>query len=456
MKYRHYNTRLREYQRNAVSFLLDKPYRALFAEMTLGKTVITLLALEEMKTLGVLPPVLLVAPASTLATTWPDEISDWGFDFSYEVLVGGKPPARKKQLEKQVDIYMVSYELLPWLVEQRDFKKLKVLVCDEITKLKSTKSVRFRALRKHLKQFSKRIGLTGMPVSNHLIDLFGVMYVVDAGETFPKKTEFLGEFFHNVSHGDYPIYKVIQGAEKKIHKKIAKNSLVLETSDYLNLPPYVYSNVLLELPKELDKLYHSLEQDFLAEIQDVTIAPETAAVLSTKLRQVTSGFLYGEEEVLQLHDLKIQATKDYVEQLVGEPTIIAYYYQETRRKLAEAFPRAPQIGKGVKGEELRGAVRKWNSGEAPVLLMHASKGHGLNLQFSGHRLFWYELTWIGEDYAQLNARLRRVGQRSNHVFIHHCLIKGTIDERMLKSLKDKKSTQDRLFQAIKQDGKEMK
>ena len=94
-------------------------------------------------------------------------------------------------------------------------------------------------------------------------------------------------------------------------------------------------------------------------------------------------------------------------------------------------------------------IDAWNRGEIPVALAHpASIGHGLNLQSGGHIIVWYGLPWSLELYQQSNERLNRPGQ-TQICRIYHLILKGTHDERVLKSLVDKDAGQAAAIEALR-------
>jgi SNF2 family DNA or RNA helicase len=87
------------------------------------------------------------------------------------------------------------------------------------------------------------------------------------------------------------------------------------------------------------------------------------------------------------------------------------------------------------------AVKRWNAGQLPVMLVHpASAGHGLNLQHGGHTMVWASLPWSLEEYQQTNKRLARNGQQ-HPVVIHHLLSPGTVDYTVLQALRTKDNIQ---------------
>lgn len=445
--------RLFKFQKTAISFIHRRPYAALFIEMGLGKTLITLSALDDLKIVGAFYPTLILAPPNVCVTTWPDEIKKWDFDFSHVALTGN-PARRKKLLNKilteKIEIVFMSYDMLPWLVKQKEYKYFRILVEDELTKLKSTKSNRWRSLKKILHHFTRRIGLTGMPVPNHLIDLYGMMYAVDGGMTFPKKTEYISQYFINVSKNEYKIYKPYPGAEEKIYKRVAPNCLAMKAEDYLDLPEYVDQVFTLQLSKSARRIYDQIEREFFTEIGDEYIDIETAAIKSLKLRQLLSGFLYNDNTTLQINKERLGIFKDAVENMNGEPKLIGYNFQESYQRLKKTFKKAEFVVKGTKANELKAIMKDWNAGNIEELVVNpATSAHGLNLQFGGHHVFWYEMIHNHDDFAQFNARLRRNGQESPFVSRHFFLFENTYDFIMQAQMTDKVNTQDRFYNFVR-------
>ena len=417
--------------------------------MGLGKTLITLSILEHLQIFGGFQPTLITAPKAVCYTTWQDEIDQWGFEFSTSTIVG-KPKERLEALHDSADIYLTNYDNLVWLQQQKESKKFRILAMDELTMLKSTKAARTKALWKMRHQFIRRIGLTGMPVPNHLIDVFSMMRMIDNGKTFPKKTEFVSKYFYNISRESYPIYVPTNSAEDEIHKLIAPSVITMKADDYLDLPEFMPQKINLHMDSKMQRDYDEIEKEFMLSLEDnIYIDVKTAATKSIKLRQLTSGFIYNGAETHVLNEVKLKACKEFIDSLNGEPCIIAYNFKQTRNRLLETFKGALHIGSGMSKIETQQAVKKWNSGKYPVLLVHPKPAaRGLNLQFGGHHLLWYEMTWILDDHEQLNARLKRPGQKSKWIGIHYLMFKDTIDEAMYDSLMIKKDTNDRLYKAV--------
>ena len=163
---------------------------------------------------------------------------------------------------------------------------------------------------------------------------------------------------------------------------------------------------------------------------------------------MANGMVYDENrETVLLHDQKLVALEEMVESMNGRPLLAAYWFQHDLKRIKERFPDARVIQSNQDIEE-------WNKGKIPLGLIHpASSGHGLNLQAGGHTICWFGLTWSLELYQQLNARLWRQGQKET-VVVHHIITKSTMDEQVMKRLKEKDISQQSLIDAVKYELRE--
>lgn len=442
-----------DYQKKAIDHILANEQAGLFLEMGLGKTVSTLTAIEQLRydrfEIG---KVLLIAPKRVVQDTWPDEIDKWAHVNHLKMsVVLGTPKQRREALATQADIYAINRENVVWLVEElgKDWP-FDTLIIDELSSFKSSKSKRFRALRKVRPYFKRVIGLTGTPAPKGLYDLWSQLYLLDSGERLGKTlTSYQNAYFRpgRVDPARHIVYEWVprgQEAEEAIYDKIGDICLSMKTVDYLTLPDRIDNVVQIELPPKERKLYEKLEKEQLLEFDDQDVIADNAAALTNKLLQLSNGAIYDEDGgVVHVHDRKTDELKEIVEEMQGQPVLVFYSFRHDLDRLKKAFPKAEELDKPD-------SVKRWNAGEIPMLLAHpASAGHGLNLQHGGQVIVWYGLTWSLELYQQANARLHRQGQKSS-VIIHHLLTKDSIDERVLKSLQDKEMTQEALFEAIKE------
>lgn len=437
-----------DYQKYATKFILQHPIAAVFLEMGLGKSVITLTALFDLiLDQFVIGKVLVIAPLRVARDTWPSEIQKWDHlkGLKYSVVVG-TAAERKAALMQQADVYIINRENVDWLVTKSGIPfRFDMIVIDELSSFKSWQAKRFKSLLK-VRPFVKRIvGLTGTPSSNGLMDLWAEFRVLDLGQRLGRYiTHYRNAYFTPDKRNAEVIfsYKPLPGAEDQIYKRIEDITISMKSCDYLKLPECVINEVPVFMSEKEQEVYDSFRDDMVAKIKDKEIDAVNAAVLSGKLLQMANGAVYDDEKnSLLIHDRKLDALEDLIEGANGKPVLVAYWYQHDAERIKSRFD--------VREIKTSKDITDWNNGDIPVAIIHpASAGHGLNLQTGGSTLIWFGLTWSLELYQQTNARLHRQGQ-TDTVIIHHIIAKGTIDENVMKALRQKEKTQNALIDAVK-------
>lgn len=448
---------LHEYQERGVSHIIDNEYCALFLDMGLGKTVTTLTAIKELLDNCIISNALVIAPKKVTQVTWSDEIKNWehlqGLTIS---VIDGTAKQRREAMAAKADIYAVSRDNIVWLVLEHGGVKLPydMVVIDELSSFKNHASKRFRAMRKVRKFIPRVVGLTGTPAPNGLIDLFAQMYLIDEGQRLGKTvTAYRDRFFRpGKRNGDivytYELKAPQNETEKQISDLISDITISMTAEDYLKMPDKIMLYDYVDLAPKVLAMYRDFEKEQILELinSDEPISAASAAALSNKLQQFANGAIYdAERNVKDIHDDKLDKLEELVEAANGEPVLIAYSYKHDLERIMQKL----KAYKPVKLEKPE-HIADWNAGKIPVLITHpASAGHGLNLQKGGHNIVWFGNTWSLELYQQFNARLYRQGQ-GKPVTIHHIVTRGTIDEKIIKSLDGKRETQDGLMESIKE------
>lgn len=351
-------------------------------------------------------------------------------------------------LNEQTDIYIINRENVDWLVNKSGYKfDFDMVVIDELSSFKNHQSKRFKSLMKVRPLVKRIVGLTGTPSSNGLMDLFAEFKILDMGK---RLGYFIGQYRNTYFKPDKmngPIvysYKPLPNAENAIYEKISDITVSMKANEYLKMPELLTSNYVVELSNSENNRYDEMKKSLVLEITDGEITASNAASLSNKLCQLSNGAIYDDEQnIVEIHDRKLEALDDIIESMNGKPLLIAYWYRHDLERIKSRF--------SVREIKTSEDISDWNDGKIPVALIHpASAGHGLNLQNGGSTLVWFGLTWSLELYQQTNARLYRQGQK-NTVVIQHIITKDTIDEQILKALKKKNKTQSDLIDAVKAD-----
>lgn len=482
----------RNYQITAVKWLLEHACAALFLKPGLGKTSTTLAALTILKNKGMFGKTLIIAPLRPCYSVWPNEIQKW-LDFSHFSYEIAHDDNFEHALKADVDIVLINPEGLDKMlgVEKTDVptrvkdrvtgalvdttrrsievnkKKFKAygfknLVVDELSKFKHHSTDRFKAFKQVLDTFDRRWGLTGSPSANGLLDLFGQCYILDMGNALgPYITHYRNTYFDS----DRYQYKwtLRPGADKLIYEKIADLALQMGY-EHLDMPELVENNIYIDLPDNVMDLYLRMEKSYVLQLEKGFSSALTAAAASTKIRQIASGGIYIDPEVLanglrkpkaerewqHLHTKKVEALREFTDELQGDPVLVAYDFEHDLERLRHGF-KDGEFADDYNMKEFSALEARWNRGEVPILFGHpASIGHGLNLQGSSQNVCWHTPTWNREHYDQFIDRVWRQGNKHDRVFVTRIVARNTIDEVMLGALNFKGSVEEALYQGLKE------
>lgn len=457
---------LHNYQKACVEHIIENKFCGVFLEMGLGKTVSTLTAINYlMYDYCEIGSVLVIAPKRVAESVWQEEAENWEHlkHLKFSKIIGNEQQ-RIAALKAKADIYIISRDNIAWLCALYGGGKLPfdMIVIDELSSFKSYKSIRFKALRGVRPYLKRLVGLTGTPAPNSLIDLWPQIYLMDRGERLEKTiTKYRERYFRPGKTNGQVVYSynLLEDSEYLIHKKIEDICISMKADDYLEMPFRTDNYIKLRMPEKLKKQYLDFEknkvldlfkseQELINSVADnrcVEINVVNAAALSNKLLQFANGAVYDEDRVVHdIHDIKLEALKEIIDDANGKPVLVAWAFQFDRDRIKEYL-------KAYKPRELKNNkdIQDWNAGKIQVLLAHpASAGHGLNLQAGGNIIVWYGQTWSLELYQQFNARLYRQGQKE-HVIINHLILEGTHDEDVIEALKRKDRKQDSLMNSIK-------
>ena len=438
-----------DYQRYAAEFIITHPISALLLDMGLGKTSITLTAINDLLFDSFeVHKVLVVAPLRVARDTWSAEIEKWEHlkNLRYSVVIG-TAQERISALSTPADIYIINRENIQWLVEESGLPfDFDMAVIDELSSFKNHQSKRFRAFMKSRPKLKRIVGLTGTPAGNGLMDLFAEFKLLDMGERLGRLIgQYRNTYFQPDKRNGMVIYsyKPLPNAERQIYDKISDITISMKAADHLKMPKLISAEYTVRISEKEKEKYDRLKKDLILSTEDNEVTAANAASLSNKLSQMANGAVYSDDEsVIQIHDRKLDALEDIIESMNGKPLLVAYWFKHDLERIRKRF----EIREIKSSED----ISDWNSGIIPVALIHpASAGHGLNLQNGGSTLVWFGLTWSLELYQQTNARQWRQGQTADTVVIQHIIAKSTIDEQIMKVLKTKDTTQAALITAVK-------
>ena len=443
-----------DYQQYASDFIEAHPVAAILLACGLGKTIITLTAVQNLLFDSFeVRKVLVIAPLRVARDTWPAEISKWDhLGLLRSSVAVGNTAERISALERKADLYIINRENVQWLIDESTLPfDFDMVIVDELSSFKNHRSKRFRALMKRRPVVKRIVGLTGTPASNGLIDLWAQFKLLDKGVRLGR---FIGAyrdayFSPDKRNGQIVFsYKPAPGAEERIYKAIEDITISMKAQDHIRMPELVSTEYRVALSDDERMAYEKLRKDLVLDSSGGQVTAANAASLSGKLLQLANGAVYTDDgKIIALHDRKLDALEDLIEAANGQSVLVAYWFKHDLQRITG---RLEKLGVAFSTLDTSESIRAWNEGNLPVGLIHpASAGHGLNLQSGGNCLIWFGLTWSLELYQQTVARLWRQGQQSETVVVQHLITENTIDERIMQVLSGKAATQDALIDAVK-------
>lgn len=453
---------LHGYQIDAIKHQLAHPESMLWLDMGLGKTVVTLTTVYERLKRGEIKRALVVAPLRVIQSVWEQESKNWCYlnrmKFS---LIHGSEASRQYAADRPADIYLVNYEGLDWLstfyvhkyLSQGKALPFQMIVFDEVSKMKNSTSNRCVAMAPLLQYIPYRTGLTGTPAGNGYQDLHGQYLMIDMGRRLGvAKQQFEHRFFHSVGYMGYK-KALMKGGDEMIKERIADITMQMSAAQYLTLPKVSHNNVWIDLPMSARKKYNQLEKDLFTVLDDGSeIEVFNQASLTGKCLQAANGALYqepGEPQWSRLHDAKLDALDDIIEESAGQQILVPFCYRHDAERIMKRHPNAVWVSSKMKQAEFLDALARWKSGDLDLLIGHpGSMAHGIDgLQHKGHIVVWFGVNWSLELYLQANGRINRQGQK-HPVMIHHILARDTLDLAVMEAIEGKHQTQEELRATI--------
>jgi SNF2 family DNA or RNA helicase len=450
----------RKFQERSKNFMRNHESSGLFLEPGLGKTSISLSLVKLLKQISETRGVLVIAPLRPAYLVWPAEVEKWDEfkHLSWCILHGNEKDEYFD--EGGYDLYFMNPEGLPWLIRKLHGKRytswpFDCLIVDESTKFKNPSSQRVKLLKRIAPKFKRRHLLTGTPAPKGLMDLFGQFLIMDGGKTFGTKIgSFRKKYFYKSGYMGHD-WKLFPRSAEQIHKAIAPSVLQMKAEDYLELPELIINKVPIELPPDAREAYNKIEKDFRIDFAEGRVTAMNAGVVSSKCRQIASGGVYldGQEQTWKhVHLEKAKACADILEELQGNPALVAYEWRHDLDRLEKSFGQGiPTIRGRLSMSRTRAIEQRWNRGESPLLFgQHTAIALGLNLQGAGNTIIIHTLPWNYETFYQLIRRIYRQGQKSKQVFVHALVARKTIDEAVWTSLQERNGIHISLFDALKE------
>lgn len=253
-----------DYQAYCIQRVVEDPAVGLFLRPGLGKTVITLSAVNILKYFRwQVQKVLVVAPKKVAEATWSKEAAKWDhLQHLRTSVVLGSATKRIKALNTPADIYVINRENVEWLVDYyKQAWPFDMVVLDESTSFKNSQSKRWKAMRRVRRFIKRMVLLTGTPSSKGLIDLWAQVYLLDCGERLGQSLSAYRERYFDPdqrSRTQIFSYKAKDGAESAVLDAISDICISMKAEDYLELPDFIQHEVPVLLDAKARRAYHAV------------------------------------------------------------------------------------------------------------------------------------------------------------------------------------------------------
>lgn len=439
------------YQVEGVDFLTSRPSSALFWAPGLGKTGTVLEAFLNLRKRKLVKRMLVMAPLKVCQGVWRQEAEKWDLFAGLKIGLAHGKDKERVMLDESLDIVLLNYDaLILWGHEYLQHSPFDIVCFDELTRMKHTNTRRHKVMRGLLGYFKFRWGLTGTPIPNGYLDLFGQVFCLDGGQRLGQFiTHYRFKYFHQKPWDKWTWYPN-QNTGRDITRLLSNLAHTVDEKKWLNLKEPKVVERRVDLPKDAMAQYKLMEAQFIAKIKDKTVTAANAAVLSGKLRQMASGAVYDEaRDVIKVHDAKLDSLESLVEEMAKDPMIVVVGFLHEVDMIRERLGyEVPYIGGGVPDSVMQKTIKHWNLGWIPLILAHpTSVSAGLNLQFGGRALAWYSMTWNREEREQMLRRIRRKGQE-RQVFEYHIMANKTIDDYLIEVSAQKGVTQENFLAGL--------
>jgi hypothetical protein len=442
----------------------------IWAGMGSGKTSAMefLIALLKLTEDAFNEPVLVIGPMRVARDTWPEDMARWEQFKDLRIMpLVGTPTERKDKLRCLADIFTLSYNLAPWLVEHYMEKwPYRVVIADESDNLASfrekrggvglnTKKAARAGVRAHSlgmiahNMTDRWINLTGTPSANGLQALWGPQWYIDRGAALGRtRTAFVQRWFKPKWSG-YGI-EPMPHSEAQIHAALYDTCITIDPKDYYDIKEPLVRQIKVKLPAAARKIYQALEKELFAELEDgVEVEVLNEAALSNKCLQIANGAIYTDYPTwVAVHDEKLEALRSIASESGGMPLLVAYSFKSDVERIKRAFPRAVEL-------RTNDGMRAFKSGNAPMGLAHpASMGHGIDgLQNITNVLVRFGQGWNRGQRMQMLERIGPMRQLQagldRPVWVYDIVCENSIDEAVIDAHANSRTVQDALLLAMK-------
>lgn len=451
-------------------YAIDNPYSALFLDMGLGKTYVVWQILAYFLQLKQSSkPSVVVIPLSSFET-WEREARLCGYAGKVVPVLGGR--SRKIELlSGEGDVFLVTYESLTTLLEVAMKRDWLYIVLDESTKIKNCQALRSKTLYSLATKSERRIILTGYPITQSYVDLYGQYRFLDPS--------IFGTSFHHFRHrycvmGGWNDKQIIGYTNlRELTEQMNRRCIRFTKKECLDLPEKIYQTLRFDLDTNEQKAYDELKRQLVLKMEGGgKVSAQNALVAGLRLVQICTGYVGGVEQDAsdsidsslpmfaikeELGKSKMNLLKETLENVPeGEHVIIWCRFRHNIQQVEEVLRSINWTSVVFTGsltsEQRKIAIEEFQAGKhrAFVGILQAG-GHGLDLTRASY-VVYYSQDYSIERRMQSEDRAHRIGQKKNVTYID-LVARHTIEDSILKCLHGKKKESEVLAEFARDPGK---
>lgn len=425
---------------------------ALFHEPGLGKTRTCLDLYATLRTDTPTLKLLVICPLSLIEAAWGADTEKFT-SFRWCAL---------KRYDRTADIFVINYEAIIRTSGQRLLQESGLLafplmlVVDESSRLRDSKSLTTKTILALAERCQYRFVLSGTPAPNGLHELWAQLKVVNPDSVHRSFYAWRREYFHLGRNGrtmsEPPpsrgamaslfqqgwSWQITQANRDRLLARAVPIAHWVRKEDALQLPERITQIRHVTLSPNEQRAYTLMKQQLVVEFEQEVVTAEIALTKLMKLRQLSSGFLYG-ETTHTLGTSRLNVLKETLDELGEQPVIIWANFHEEIEQISKLLGEKA-VTLYAKTPDRNESLRRFGT-DAQYLIAHPrSAGHGLTLT-QASTCVWYSLDWSLEAYSQANDRIHRIGQTRSCLYVH-LIAPGLIDEHIWDVLQKKATLQE--------------
>lgn len=439
----------------AVDRLNDRGYAYWVAGCAVGKTLASYAVADEIRA----NKTLVLTKKTIIDQAWGGNHARFTEGYTFLPLTKGSSKDKVAELIKYRNerplIVAVNYETAAIMSAELKAFGFEFVIADESHKLKSHNSKQSQTLALALNNIPYKLAMTGTPWDDRPTDVYGqVRWLAGAykkgksvgSDILGSWTGFFEKYvkYRSVDNIKIPIGYINQ---EELAAVVSPFTIFLHSEDVLTLPPQLDITWNAEWTPELRRVYKDMEKDMIAEYRNKTLVADNTLAQALRLHQLTGGYFATDDGGHFVATPKIDAVRDILDEIGGEPTVIFTNFASDVDALKPVLEKD-----GYKVKLLVGGTyehEEFQRGDGDVILVNLSAGNaGIELTRARY-VIYYSVGTSRTNYSQSRYRVRRPDSVVElPVTYYHVQLPGSVDVDLFKAMQGKGDVANYLLQGL--------